>query len=115
MDIYRTVNQNEQNAAKINSKAQQPGKSQGVEGLQQDLINANVPPEQAGQYMGVLSQVLADPATKVDQFAGYTLAQVLMRQLKLRQPDMPDAIAMRIATNYANLGNTSSYTDTTGG
>ena len=85
-------------------------KVQGYSGLAQDLINQGIPEDQAGQYMGALSQVLGSEYMQgIHPDEGYDRASIIARRL-MDEMQVPPAIAAQLATNYANLGNNASYT-----
>lgn len=80
----------------------------GFSGLAQDLLNTGYDTPEIQNALGQLAQVTATDYMKgVDPNAGYSEAAILNKVLQERGID--PMLAIQIATNYSNLGNTSSY------
>lgn len=85
-----------------------PLKVGGFSGLAQDLVNTGYEVPEIQNAMSTLSQITSSDYRKgVDPNAGYSEADVLNKILQSRGID--PTLAIQLATNYANLGNTSSY------
>ena len=110
MDLYKTLTGQQLERDKMASSGQtQANKVQGFSGLAQDLVNNGIPPEQAAQYMGVLSNVLGSEYMQgISPDEGYDRGSVLAR--RLMENGVPAVVAGQLATNYANLGNNASFT-----
>lgn len=90
----------------IKMAQQAPPKTFGFGGLAQDLVNTGYGQDESQRAMQILSQVLVSPEmqtipTEADRTA--YVAQLLKRG------GVNDVMAAQLATNYRNLGSTSSY------
>lgn len=85
-----------------------PVKVGGFSGLAQDLVNTGYDVPEIQNAMSALSQITGSDYMKgIDPNAGYSESAVLNKILQQRGID--PMLAIQLATNYANLGNTSSY------
>lgn len=88
--------------------SQKPATIPGFAGIGQDLINSGYEVPQIQQAMGALSEITAGDYRKgIDPNAGYNDVSIINRRLQER--GIPPMLAIQIATNYANMGNTSKY------
>lgn len=82
----------------------------GFAGIGQDLLNSGYEVPDVQNAMGVLSEITAGDYMKgIDPNAGYNQVSIINR--RLQQNGIPPMLAIQLATNYANLGNTSKYED----
>lgn len=100
-----------QDDAQKMAEAQSKGsdvKINGFSGLAQDLVNTGYQVPEIQGAMGALSNILAGDYMKgVDPNAGYARTDILNKLLQREGVD--PMLAIQLATNYGNLGNTSSY------
>lgn len=83
----------------------------GFAGLGQDLLNTGYDPREVQNAMNILATVTAGDYRKgIDPNAGYDQASVLNKVLQKNGVTSP-MLAFQLATNYANMGNTSKYQD----
>jgi hypothetical protein len=103
-DLWKTLSQQEQEQTQA-----QDTKVQGFGGLAQDLLNQNIPQEQASQYIGALSQVVGGEYMKgIHPDEGYDRASIIARRL-INDYNVPPVVATNLATNYSNLGSNAYY------
>lgn len=90
------------------SQSQDPLEVSGFSGLAQDLLNTGYETPEIQNAMQQLAQVTATDYMKgVDPNAGYSQSAILNKILQQRGID--PMLAIQLATNYGNLGNTSKY------
>lgn len=95
---------------KLASQGQDPQEIGGFAGIGQDLLNSGYEVPDVQNAMSALSEITAGDYMKgIDPNAGYNQVSVINR--RLQQNGIPPMLAIQLATNYANLGNTSKYTD----
>lgn len=92
----------------MKSGQQDPQVMSGFAGIGQDLLNSGYEVPDVQNAMTVLSTITSGDYRKgIDPNAGYNDVSILNR--RLQEQGISPMLAIQLATNYANLGNTSKY------
>lgn len=108
-DTLHQLEQDEAEKQKLAQQGQKPQTINGFAGVGQDLINSGYDIPEIQKAMGALADINAgDYMQGVDPNAGYDKVHIYMKKL-INDYGIDRNLAFQVATNYANLGNTSKY------
>jgi hypothetical protein len=92
----------------MKAQTQKPASIPGFEGVGQSLLNSGYEVPEVQNALGILSNITAGDYRKgIDPNAGYSDVSILNK--RLQEQGISPMLAIQLATNYANLGNTSKY------